>query len=99
LPTLDELIGSDGTDERNVAAAILALTGSGQDQVFTLHAELEGGLLAPAFDALLRGWRAQGHELVSLGALHRHVERDALAALAPRWGSVPGRSGELIVAP
>ncbi|HEX7441818.1 MAG TPA: polysaccharide deacetylase family protein [Caldimonas sp.] len=99
LPTLDELIGSDGTDERNVAAAILALTDSAQNQVFTLHAELEGGLLAPAFDALLCGWRAQGHELVSLGALHRHVEREALSALAPRWGSVAGRSGELIVAP
>jgi hypothetical protein len=37
--------------------------------VFTLHAELEGMKLLPAFRQLLVGWREQGYELVSMGAL------------------------------
>lgn len=98
LPTLDELIGIDGVDEHNVARRLLALTETNQDQVFTLHAELEGGLLAPAFEQLLRGWQAQGHELVSLAMLHHAVQGNSLPVLPVTWGSVPGRSGELVIA-
>lgn len=98
LPTLDELIGQDGIDEGNVARHLLSLTGSGRDQVYTLHAELEGGLLAPVFDELLAGWRAQGHELVTMQGLHRHIDAATLPVRAMAWGSLPGRSGELIVA-
>lgn len=97
LPTLDELIGHGGIDEHNVARSLLALTETDDDQVFTLHAELEGGLLAPAFEALLSGWKVQGHELVPLAGLYRHVQRASLPTLPLAWGSVAGRSGELIV--
>jgi undecaprenyl phosphate-alpha-L-ara4FN deformylase len=99
LPTLDEIIGTDGVDAHNVSRRLLALTENDRDQVFTLHAELEGGLLAPAFDALLAGWHSQGHELVTLGGLHRSLDVVRLPALALARGSVPGRSGELMVAP
>jgi undecaprenyl phosphate-alpha-L-ara4FN deformylase len=99
LPTLDELIGTDGLDAGNVAAAVLRLTEGDRDQVFTLHTELEGGLLAPAFESLLAGWRAQGHELVDLGGLYATLERGKLPVLPIAWGAVSGRSGELIVAP
>ena len=99
LPTLDEMIGTNGIDTRNVVRTLLDMTQSNTDQVYTLHAELEGGLLAPAFHALLSGWRAQGHELVSLGALHRLVDPTKIPTLPLTWGSVPGRSGELVVAP
>ncbi len=101
LPTLDELIGTEGITEGNVARALLRQTESDRDQVFTLHAELEGGLLAPAFEALLNGWRAQGHSLTTLAALHATLAPRALAGLPTlplRWGTVPGRSGELLVA-
>ena len=99
LPTLDELIGTDGLDAGSVASAVLRLTEGDRDQVFTLHAELEGGLLAPAFAALLAGWRAQGHELVDLRGLFATIERSRLPVLPLAWGTVSGRSGELIVAP
>jgi peptidoglycan/xylan/chitin deacetylase (PgdA/CDA1 family) len=99
LPTLDELLGSDGIDESNVARALLARTESDRDQVYTLHAELEGGLLAPAFAALLAGWGAQGHRLVALGTLHDELDLAVLPALPLAWGTVPGRSGELMVGP
>ncbi len=96
-PTLDELIGQHGVDENNVARSLLKLTESNRDQVYTLHAELEGGLLAPAFEALLDGWRAQGHELVTMAGLYRHIDHAALPVRPLTWGTVPGRSGELIV--
>lgn len=97
LPTLDELIGTDGVTPQTVGTALLAMTHSDRDQVFTLHAELEGGQLATVFDALLAGWRAQGHGLVSLGELHGHLHRAGLPQSPLAWGSVPGRSGEVIV--
>jgi undecaprenyl phosphate-alpha-L-ara4FN deformylase len=101
LPTLDEILGQDGVDENNVAKAVLALTGStastAQHQVYTLHAELEGGLLAPAFDALLAGWKAQGHTLVTMAGLHAAHLGVSVVTQPLTWGSVPGRSGELIV--
>ena len=98
LPTLDEMIGADGISEANAATALLARTESDRDQVYTLHAELEGGLLEPMFDALLAGWKAQGHALLPLAGLHTDVDRDALPARPLSWGTVPGRSGELVVA-
>ena len=47
LPTLDELIGVDGADEGNVARGAARAQRRRHDHVFTLHAELEGGTLAP----------------------------------------------------
>jgi undecaprenyl phosphate-alpha-L-ara4FN deformylase len=102
LPTLDELIGQDGITESNVQNTLLALTAAEpqHDQVYTLHAELEGGLLAPAFDALLCGWKAQGHQLMTMGGLHASAAPRLLPHLRHlplTWGSVAGRSGELVV--
>lgn len=98
LPTLDELIGIGDITVDNVHRHLLGLTdGNTQDQVYTLHAELEGMKLRPVFERLIAGWRAQGHTLVALGALHD----DATGAELPRHrlalGSVDGRSGLLAV--
>jgi undecaprenyl phosphate-alpha-L-ara4FN deformylase len=98
LPTLDELLGQGGIDEGNVADALLTRTQADVDQVYTLHAELEGGLLASVFDALLSGWKAQGHQLVTMQGMHAHWRNAEVPALPLRWGSVAGRSGELVVA-
>ena len=59
LPTLDELIGIDGVDISNVAGRLLARTRTipPLGHVYTLHAELEGMKLLPAFEQLLEGWR------------------------------------------
>lgn len=98
LPTLDELIGLNGVDDSNVATALLALTATASDQVFTLHAELEGHRFASAFERLLQGWRSQGHELVAVGDLYRSLDRTALTVLPFAWQCVEGRSGELVSA-
>lgn len=99
LPTLDELIGADGIEEGNVAQHLLKQTESDQDQVYTLHAELEGNLLSPAFEALLDGWRAQGHTLVTMAGLYKTLDLQAVPVKPMTWGSLDGRSGELILEP
>jgi len=99
LPTFDELIGVDGIDEHTVDRALLSHTTQDVDQVFTLHAELEGALLAPAFERLIDGWRAQGHQLTSVAAIAATLDPTALAVRPLAWASVAGRSGELIVEP
>jgi len=98
LPTLDELIGVDGVTAENVHQSLLALTERNPgDQVYTLHAELEGMKLLPVLERLIAGWRAQGHELVSLGELHDALRDTPLPRRRIAQGSVPGRSGVLAV--
>jgi peptidoglycan/xylan/chitin deacetylase (PgdA/CDA1 family) len=102
LPTFDELIGIDDADEFGAVKRLLEITQSNpNDQVFTLHAELEGQKLLPAFEQLLAGWLNQGHDLVTMGKLHQSWEAtkqlDKIAIQPVSWGEIPNRSGELIV--
>ena len=99
LPTLDELIGLDGSTADNVHEHLLALTASPPPtgHVFTLHAEIEGMKLAPAFDRLLSGWKAQGYGLVSLRALRAALDPARLPRHELVMGEIPGRSGTLLV--
>lgn len=96
LPTLDELIGLDGWTPENVHRALLDATEEADsNQVYTLHAELEGQKLMPAFARLLAGWHAQGHELVSVGELAAATDLEALPRCRAALGSIAGRSGTL----
>jgi peptidoglycan/xylan/chitin deacetylase (PgdA/CDA1 family) len=99
LPTLDELIGTDGVTEANVADKLLAMTAAPplHGHVYTLHAELEGMLLAPIFEQLLTGWQAQGYALTSLRRLYETVQALALPRHEVGTGTVPGRSGTLLM--
>jgi undecaprenyl phosphate-alpha-L-ara4FN deformylase len=97
LPTLDELIGLDGITPDNVAAHILATTAEppASGHVYTLHAELEGMKLLPAFEQLLAGWKEQGYELVSLRDYFDGLEIKSLPRHTVDSGAIPGRSGAL----
>jgi peptidoglycan/xylan/chitin deacetylase (PgdA/CDA1 family) len=95
LPTLDEVIGLGGVDESNVAGHILGLTGKRENQVYTAHAELEGGKLLAAFDTLLSGWTTQGYEIVSLKTLRQSLDVAGLPRHEVFYGEISGRSGTL----
>jgi undecaprenyl phosphate-alpha-L-ara4FN deformylase len=99
LPTLDELMGGDDEAGADPVAWLLRQTAvpSG-DHVYTLHAELEGRRLAPWFDRLLAGWKAQGYEFVTLAQMAAGLDAGGLPVRAVRAGTVPGRSGTLAVA-
>jgi hypothetical protein len=72
LPTLDELIGCDGSDETNVHEVVFAASRTvlANGHVYTLHAELEGMQLLPVMERLLRLWRAAGDKLGPLQATY-----------------------------
>ena len=96
LPTLDELIGRDGITETNVAAHLLERTKRpAAAHVYTLHAELEGMKLAPVFEKLLGGWRAQGYELVAMRDQVDRVETAKLPLCEVIEAPIAGRSGTL----
>lgn len=99
LPTLDELLGLDGVAAHNVHEPILRLTEEAPEvaHVFTLHAELEGMKLAPAFERLLEGWRAQGYELSTTRAVLDDLDLADLPRHELVRGEVPGRSGMLML--
>jgi undecaprenyl phosphate-alpha-L-ara4FN deformylase len=102
LPTLDELLGRtiNGTviDLSNIAEIILELTATAKrDHVFTLHAELEGQKLAPIFNKLLIGWQEQGYQFASMEQYYQQIKDQSLPVLPITWGTLPGRSGELII--
>jgi undecaprenyl phosphate-alpha-L-ara4FN deformylase len=93
LPTLDELLGNG--DDDPIDTLLRATDSSGGDQVFTLHAELEGGAYLGRFEQLLRDWRAQGHELCSLCNLFSSLDPRALPVHWIEMGQIRGRSGVL----
>lgn len=97
LPTLDELVGTDGITVENVAEHLLKLTERppAQGHVYTLHAELEGMALLPVFEQLLTGWRAQNYELVATRAMAAKLDRSKLPVHEMIMGEVSGRSGKL----
>ncbi|TAK90026.1 MAG: 4-deoxy-4-formamido-L-arabinose-phosphoundecaprenol deformylase [Burkholderiaceae bacterium] len=94
LPTLDEIIGVDDMDENAAADHVLAQT-TQNEQIFTLHAELEGRKLLPQFERLLRGWQDQGFHLQTLAQSFAALPTPP-APRSPLWGTLPGRSGEVM---
>lgn len=97
LPTLDELIGRDGITVDNAHEVLLRQSADGRDHVFTLHAELEGGQLAPVMERLLTGWRGAGMALRTLGDYASLLDAGRLPRAPVLRGTVEGRSGDLAV--
>ncbi len=94
LPTLDELWGMNGLTDKEFFELILSRL-SRQPQVFTLHAEIEGGPCLKAFVRFLDRALACGVQFFTLEdwaiELLKYPQSIATAALSP--GRLPGRAG------
>jgi hypothetical protein len=68
LPTLDEVMGSEGITAETAPERLLELSRDppSSGHVYTIRAEVEGTLYEPALRSLLSGWKALGYELVAL---------------------------------
>jgi peptidoglycan/xylan/chitin deacetylase (PgdA/CDA1 family) len=99
LPTLDELIGVEDRTPEAAADEVLRITRVAPcaAHVFTLHAELEGQRLLPQFERLLRGWLADGCQLVPMCELVAGLEPKTQPRHEIEYEPVPGRSGVLAV--
>jgi undecaprenyl phosphate-alpha-L-ara4FN deformylase len=97
LPTLDELIGRPDLEGVDPIEHLLSLTDRepGRDQVYTLHAELEGNTYLADFERLLRNWRARGAELIDLASYAATLTVAGLPECEMVEGTVEGRSGTL----
>ena len=69
LPTFDEVIGKEGITIDNYNRFILSKIQSGQLNVYTIHAEVEGIVYAEQFDELLQRAKKQNIQFVPLGEL------------------------------
>lgn len=99
LPTLDEIIGSDGIDSSNCWETILEKSREPlpHGHVYTLHAELEGMKLMPVMEKLLDQWQSAGFNMFTLQQLHASLDLTKLARREIIWSEVDGRSGLLAV--
>jgi undecaprenyl phosphate-alpha-L-ara4FN deformylase len=97
LPTIDELIGRPDLQGQDPVDHLLELTGRGSDhdQVYTLHAELEGGLYLRDFERLLETWRAKGFDLIDMQTYAAALDFATLPGCEIVEGTVDGRSGML----
>jgi undecaprenyl phosphate-alpha-L-ara4FN deformylase len=88
MPTMDELLGR----VRDIPHALHAAMRPGLN-VFTLHAEVEGGALLPLFRAFLESLRAAGVALLRVrDAADTALRGDVIPAVVGR-ANVFGRSG------
>ena len=99
LPTLDEIIGSDGIDSSNCWQTILEKSQQKlpHGHVYTLHAELEGMKLMPVMEKLLEQWSESGFEFITLKQLYGSLDQSTLPKQEIQWGEIDGRSGFLAI--
>jgi undecaprenyl phosphate-alpha-L-ara4FN deformylase len=95
LPTLDELLGFNGCTAEDFFNLVLSRLESGQPQVLTVHAELEGGPFQEAFARFLDRCLARGVTFFRLADRARELlERPQdIPSLLVFQGRVPGRAG------
>ncbi len=96
LPTLDEAIKSAGMDTSADHVLNLSTNPPANGHLYTLRAELEGMKLTPLFERLLRGWRAQGYELVATRELYASLETGKLPRHEVALGKLPG-AGDMLM--
>ena len=90
-PTMDEILGTDGIDAATINDFYLARLKDGLN-VHPIHAEMEGGVMAQSFIALLERLQGAGTRFVTLGeaaTAHRGSAPDAALTM----GELPGRAG------
>jgi peptidoglycan/xylan/chitin deacetylase (PgdA/CDA1 family) len=93
MPTMDELLGR----VPDVEGALTAALGDGLN-VFTLHAEVEGGPLIERFAAWLGQLRRTGRPCLRLRELAEAARAERVPEHAVVRGHVAGRSGWVAVA-
>jgi undecaprenyl phosphate-alpha-L-ara4FN deformylase len=95
LPTMDELIAARDADRNNVVARLLELTrdGGARGHVYSANAAFEGLKLQTEFEQLLREWRKQGYEIMSLADYMSSLDGGELPYHEVVSGTVPGRPG------
>ncbi len=93
LPTMDELLGLDGMSGLEVNERLFGLIREEALNVYALHTEVEGGALAPVFEAFLEGLKAREIRILTHAQwLPELLQRNPPAREITRR-EIPGRAG------
>jgi peptidoglycan/xylan/chitin deacetylase (PgdA/CDA1 family) len=92
-PTMDEILGENGITVATVNDHYLSLLKPGLN-VHTIHAELEGGILADIFIDLLERLCSQGVRFITLAQAAAEYGADAPVCELV-MGELPGRAGDV----
>lgn len=92
-PTMDEILGENGITAANVNDHYLSLLKPGLN-VHTIHAEMEGGVLAETFVDLLERLTRQGVRFITLAQAAAEFGHDAPVCELV-MGEIPGRAGDV----
>lgn len=95
LPSLDEVLSLPQVNPANAGAYLAGQVRAGQLNVFTLHGEVEGRQMAPAFRQFLQVLLERGVVFQRLVDAALQAAGAPLPAEAIAWGAVVGRAGEL----
>ncbi len=97
LPCYDEAIGQDGVTDGNFNAYILSQLKPGVLNIYTIHAEVEGGRMLAAFDDFLREASARGVCFVPLKAIAAGLDHASLPRCRLETPTISGREGWVAV--
>lgn len=93
LPTLDELLGLDGMGGHEVNEQLFGLVREDALNVYALHTEVEGGPLAPVFDAFLTGLRDRETRILTHAQWLPELLKGNLPAREITRREIRGRAG------
>lgn len=94
LPTMDELLGQDGITVETINDRYLSLLTPGLN-VHTIHAELEGGKLAPVFIDLLQRLQAKEARFITLAEAAATARATYPPHCSLSMGEIAGRAGSV----
>jgi undecaprenyl phosphate-alpha-L-ara4FN deformylase len=97
LPTYDEVIGRDGISAAQYNAHLLGMMKADTYQLYTIHAEVEGGSQLALFDAMLREAKQRGIRFVPLRDIAGALDVALLPQCTLGRGTVAGREGWVAV--
>ncbi len=96
LPTMDELLGTEGISQDTINDHYLSLVRPGLN-VHTIHAELEGGRMADLFVDLLRRLQLEGARFITLSQAADEAKRHHVPQCGLSMKEIPGRAGLVAV--
>jgi len=93
LPTMDELLGLEGMGGHEVNAHLWELLRENALNVYALHTEVEGGALAPVFDAFLAGLQDREIRILTHADWLPELRKTNLPAREITRREIVGRAG------
>lgn len=94
LPTLDEMVGLEGTTREELADYFVTCLTGGLN-ILTVHAELEGNRWTGFLDTFIRKALDRGHRFARLVDIANDLNKEELPRCEIVYGQVRGRAGDV----